>query len=75
MNNRIYSKEIYSIELEKLKESLIQLYCEDCFEPWEPGETNLSRIDKSCEHCGSESAPGVSLKRMRELKLRKLVDE
>lgn len=73
MNNRIYTQDVFVNEVEKLLNRV--LYCEDCLQALDKGSTNLDNLDKTCPHCGSYEATGITKKRMRELKIKRLIDE
>ena len=77
MNTRIYPQAVMDKAIRDYEDKLIQLYCEDCLEPWEKGVSNLNSLAESipCPNCGSLVAPGVKQERMRELKIKKLIDE
>ena len=74
-NHRIYPKEVFMKHVNDYEKKMqIVLYCEDCLQPWEKGVTNLDSLDQPCCHCGSFEAPGITQKRMRELKIKKLIE-
>ena len=50
------------------------LYCEDCLQAWEKGRSNLDSLDKPCPHCSSLYASGITKERMRELKIKRLIE-
>lgn len=75
LNGRIYTQKVFLKALNELKDKYTQLYCQDCLYAWEKGKTNLNSLDDCCTNCVSYYAPGVTKEIMRELKLKRLMDE